>query len=70
MNEEYSECSIDDNRKEEKYVNLNGKLPSDYHEYLNSDVSIQNKLSYEAIGEKFEIDPNTLIIIKVIIFRC
>uniref|UniRef100_A0A914WE36 Protein kinase domain-containing protein n=1 Tax=Plectus sambesii TaxID=2011161 RepID=A0A914WE36_9BILA len=66
MNEEYGEYSTDGGEKEEDYESDNETLSKDNDEYLSYDAPIPDRLEYEAIGEKLEIDPNTLTLIQVI----
>uniref|UniRef100_A0A914VH99 Protein kinase domain-containing protein n=1 Tax=Plectus sambesii TaxID=2011161 RepID=A0A914VH99_9BILA len=66
MNEEYGEYSTDGGEKEEDYMSDNETLSKDNDEYLSYDAPVPDRLEYEAIGEKLEIDPATLTIIQVI----
>uniref|UniRef100_A0A914VLT6 Protein kinase domain-containing protein n=1 Tax=Plectus sambesii TaxID=2011161 RepID=A0A914VLT6_9BILA len=66
MNEECGEYSTDGGEKEEDYMSGSETLSKDTLEYLSYDAPIPDRLEYEAIGENFEIDPNTLTLVEVI----
>uniref|UniRef100_A0A914W8R5 Protein kinase domain-containing protein n=1 Tax=Plectus sambesii TaxID=2011161 RepID=A0A914W8R5_9BILA len=65
MNNEYSEYSAE-SENEEDCINPNEMLLVDNPEYMNCDVLIQEGYDYKAIRAKYEIEPDTLTIIKAI----
>uniref|UniRef100_A0A914XCQ5 Protein kinase domain-containing protein n=1 Tax=Plectus sambesii TaxID=2011161 RepID=A0A914XCQ5_9BILA len=66
MDEELSENSASNSEKEEECINSNEKLLNANHEYVDRVAPIQNRLAYEAIGEKYEIELSSLMIIQAI----
>uniref|UniRef100_A0A914VZJ9 Protein kinase domain-containing protein n=1 Tax=Plectus sambesii TaxID=2011161 RepID=A0A914VZJ9_9BILA len=64
--EEFVEYSTNGGKMEEDNMSENENISKDNDEYYNWNAPIQERLNYEAIGEKFEIDPNALKIMQSI----
>uniref|UniRef100_A0A914VAD9 Protein kinase domain-containing protein n=1 Tax=Plectus sambesii TaxID=2011161 RepID=A0A914VAD9_9BILA len=66
MNKGHSKYSTDESEEENDNIRLNENSLNCYDEYQEGYTSILDKLDNEALDENFEIEPDTLTIIKAI----